>query len=177
MLAFAIMAFGFVGVTTHFAPMLRDAGLSAVKAGQLVGLIGLSTLLSRIIVGRLLDKVHPPRVAACACGICASGCLLLTLSDMRMASVAAIALGGTMGAETDLVAFLTARYFGLASYGRAYACQFAAFVLAAGLSGIWVGIIADRTGGYGVALLISAALLLIAGGLFWQLPRETPVTI
>jgi predicted MFS family arabinose efflux permease len=172
MLAFVIMALGFVGIITHFAPMLRDAGLPAVKTARMVGLVGLSTMVSRVAVGRLLDKIHPPRVAACACIICAGGCLILALGNMRTAPIAAIVLGATMGTETDMVPFLTARYFGLARYGRAYAWQFAAFIVAAGISGIWVGAIADHTSSYHLALLAAMVLLLIAGGLFWQLPRD-----
>jgi MFS family permease len=153
MLAFVIMALGFVGIITHFAPMLRDAGLPAVKTARMVGLVGLSTMVSRVAVGRLLDKIHPPRVAACACIICAGGCLILALGNMRTAPIAAIVLG-------------------LARYGRAYAWQFAAFIVAAGISGIWVGAIADHTSSYHLALLAAMVLLLIAGGLFWQLPRD-----
>ena len=76
-----------------------------------------------------------------------------------------------MGAEADLVGFMTARNFGLAAYGRAYAWQYSAFLLASGVSPIWVGAVADRTGSYQGALFACAVLLLVAIGLFLALSR------
>lgn len=75
-----------------------------------------------------------------------------------------------MGAEADLIGFMTARHFPLAAYSRAYALQYGAFMLAAGLSPLWVGIIADRTAGYDIVLLACAGLLLIPICLFLLLP-------
>ncbi|MEO6338909.1 MAG: MFS transporter [Caulobacteraceae bacterium] len=169
--AFVVMAFAFAGLLPHFVPMLRDAGMSPAKAGALAGAIGLSVIVSRVIVGWLVDRVPAALVAAGACIVCGVGCLVLAWAGPGMALVAAIALGATMGAEADLVSFLTARNFGLAAYGRAYGWQYAAFIVASGVSPIWVGAVADRTGSYQPALVACALLLVVAVGLFVYLHK------
>ena len=174
--AFVVMAVGFAGLLPHFVPMLVDSGLAPPKAAALAGLIGLSVIVSRIIVGYLADLVNAPVVAAAACAICAAGLLTLAVGGPALAPVAAIALGCAMGAEADLIGFLTARYFGIAVYGRAYAVQYAAFILAAGAGPMWVGYLADWTGDYRAASFVAAGLLVVAILLFLALPptrRET----
>ena len=169
-IAFVSMALAFAGVLAHFVPMLREAGLTAQQAGGLAGLIGVSVIVTRVIVGWLADRIQPALLGAACCALCAAGCLALASGGAGVAAVGAIALGTAMGAEADLVGILTARYFGIAAYSRAYALQYAGFMIAAGLSPVWVGAIADRTGGYTAALLACAALLVIPILLFLLLP-------
>lgn len=171
---FATMAIAFAGMLPHFVPMLNDQGVSPVRAAALAGLIGVSVIMVRAVVGWLADIVHAPWIAACACLICAAGCLILALGGAAAAPVGAIALGAAMGAEADLVGFLVARYFPLASYGRIYSLQYAGFMIAAGAGPLWVGVVADRAGGYRAALMISASLLAVAIIPFLLLPKSTP---
>lgn len=170
---FSTMAFAFAGLLPHFVPMLIDAGMDPVGAASLAGLIGVSVIVVRVLIGWLADLVHAPSIAACACLLCALGCLTLYFGGTAAAPVGAIALGAAMGAEADLVGFLVARYFPLAAYGRIYGLQYAAFMTAAGAGPLWVGAVADDAGGYGMALLISAALLVVAIVPFLLLPKRS----
>ena len=88
-----------------------------------------------------------------------------------MAPVAAIALGAAMGAEADLIGILTARNFSIAAYSRAYAAQYGGFSVAAGTSPLWMGKLADLTGGYQAALMCAAVLLVVPAMLFLLMPR------
>ncbi len=168
--AFALMGFAFVGLVPHFVPMLREAGYSVPQAARLVSLIGLSVIVTRVIVGWLADRAEAPRIAAVTCALCAAGCLLLAWGGASFAWIGAIAIGAALGAEADLIGFLTARYFDLASYGRLYAAQYAAFTLAAGASPLWIGLLADRSGGYTLPLVCAAAGVAAAIPLFLTLP-------
>lgn len=174
LLSFGTMALAFAGLLPHFVPMLREGGMDARSAGALAGVIGASVIVSRIVVGWLADRVDAPRIAATCCGLCAMGCLALAWQGPALAWVGAIALGTAMGSEADLIGFLTARYFGMANYGRLYAIQYASFMLMAGLSPLWVGALADRTGSYGAPLLVTAGGLVFAIVLFLRLPRTQP---
>lgn len=171
LLAFGTMALSFAGLLTHFVPMLREAGLDPRTAGSIAGLIGASVIVSRVIVGWLSDRLEAPRIAAVCCALCALGCLALAWKGATLAWIGAIALGTAMGAEADLIGYLTARYFGMANYGRLYAVQYASFMLMGGLSPLWVGALADATGGYGTPLLVTALGLVVAIVLFLRLPR------
>ncbi|MDO6415322.1 MFS transporter [Sphingomonas sp. BIUV-7] len=172
--AFGAMALAFAGFLPHFVPMLRESGMEARSAGQVAGLIGASVIVSRLIVGWLSDRYEAPRVAAGCCAICAAGCLTLALGGTPLAWVGAIALGSAMGAEADLIGYLTARYFGMARYGRLYALQYASFMLMAGVGPVWVGALADRTSSYRAPLFVAAAGLVVAILLFLRLPRVRP---
>lgn len=171
LLSFGTMALAFAGLLPHFVPMLREAGLGAGHAAALASIIGASVIVSRVLVGWLADRVSAPLIAAASCALCALGCLALAWKGAALAWVGAIALGSAMGAEADLIGYLTARYFGMASYGRLYAIQYAGFMLMAGVSPLWVGALADHTGSYRAPLLVTAAGLVVAIILFCRLPR------
>lgn len=167
---FAVMALAFAGLLTHFVPMLIEAGLSPKAAGGMAGIIGFSVIASRLVVGWLADRVNAARIASICCFICALGSALLAFGDPRLAWLGAMAIGTAMGAEADLIGFMVARYFGMATYGRLYSIQYASFMLMAGLSPLWIGAVADRTGGYTQPLLICITGLAVAAILFTRLP-------
>jgi MFS family permease len=164
--AFTAMALAFVGIIAHFVPMLRASGMTLDKAGALAGLIGLSVIITRLVVGWLADRIEPAWLGAASCLICALGALALAIGGPPLALPAALALGCAIGAEADLIGILTARNFGLVSYSRAYSTQYAAFTLAAGVSPLLVGLLAEATGGYRAPLLLSAVFLLVPAALF-----------
>lgn len=163
------MALAFAGLLSHFVPMLRDAGLSVQHAGALAGLTGVSVIVTRILVGWLADQVNPAWLAAASCAVCAGGCLLLAVGGTSLAPVAAITLGAAMGAEADLIGILTARNFPLSALSHAYARQYAAFMIAGGLSPLWIGYLADATGEYLIGLYVCAGGLLVPTLLFLRL--------
>ncbi|MEO6151608.1 MAG: MFS transporter [Croceibacterium sp.] len=170
--AFTAMSLAFIGIIAHFVPMLRASGLSLVAAGALAGMIGLSVIVTRLVVGWLADRVEPAWLGAVSCGICAAGATALGLGGARLALPAALALGCAIGAEADLIGILTARNFPLRGYSRAYSAQYSAFTLAAGVSPLLVGVMAEATGSYRIPLLASAALLTLPIVLFVLLARQ-----
>jgi MFS family permease len=176
MAAFTTMAFAFAGMLSHFVPMLREAGMSAERAGTMAGLIGVSVIVTRVIVGWLADRIEPGWLGAASCAVCALGCVTLATGGAVFAPVGAVALGAAMGAEADLIGILTARRFGVAAYSRLYALQYAAFMVAGGLSPMWVGLLADQSGAYRSSLLLAACLLLVPIGLFLWLGRQAQVS-
>jgi len=170
--AFASMALAFAGMLAHFVPMLVQGGLSIAGAGALAGLIGVSVIATRVLIGWLSDRMNPAWLAMASCAVCAAGCIALALGGTGMAVVGALALGAAIGAEADLIAILTARNFSLAIYGRAYSTQYAAFSIAAGISPLWTGYVADLTGSYRLPLLLCAVLLALPIALFGMLLRR-----
>jgi MFS family permease len=174
--AFTSMALAFIGIIAHFVPMLRASGVSLPHAGALAGSIGLSVIVTRLIVGWLADHVQPAWLGAASCLICAAGALGLAVGGPAVAFPAALTLGCAIGAEADLIGILTARNFPLGAYSRSYSMQYAAFTVAGGLSPFFVGMLAETTGSYRVPLLASSALLLVPVALFASLARWKPVS-
>ncbi|HVY81606.1 MAG TPA: MFS transporter [Steroidobacteraceae bacterium] len=168
--AFATMALSFAGLLPHFVPMLTDGGLSPMAAAGIASEIGLAVILSRLVIGFLMDRVFAPRIAIAICLVAAGGFIALMAGGIGAASVTAIALGFAMGAELDLMGFLVTRYFGLAEFGRVYGWLYGAFIFASGLGPLWVGALRDATGTYALSLVISVAGLIATCAGFLLLP-------
>jgi MFS family permease len=164
--AFTTMALAFIGIIAHFVPMLRASGVSLAQASALAGTIGMSVIVTRLIVGWLADHLEPAWLGMASCLVCAAGVLTLALGGPQLALPAALALGCAIGAEADLIGILTARNFPLASYSRAYSAQYAAFTVAGGVSPLVAGLLVEKSGGYRLPELLAAALLLLPALLF-----------
>ena len=83
---------------------------------------------------------------------------------------ALIALGLTLGAEVDVVAYLASRHFGLKSFGALYGALVMALSIGLALGPLVAGSMFDRFGGYseflvlaGIAMLVSATALASLG--------------
>jgi len=157
------------GCVVHLAAMLSDRGISAQTAALGSSLIGAAVLIARVGIGYLLDHVFAPRLAAVCFATSAFGIALLWLGDTRMAFVGAFLVGFGLGAEVDLIPYLTGRYFGLLAFGKIYGSAFAAFALAGALGPLIMGAGFDRTGSYRNPLLAFVAATLLAAALMTRL--------
>jgi cyanate permease len=167
--AFSLLSAGIAGFVLHLIPMLVDAGVSPRDAAGVQGLLGLSVLGGRLITGAIIDHVFAPRVAAGLILTSACGVGALAIGGPAVAPMAAVALGFALGAEVDLIGYLTARYFGLRAYGRVYGLLYGAFVVGAGVSPMLIAVVAAQRG-YPTALTISVGLMLAVAGLFATAP-------
>jgi MFS transporter, OFA family, oxalate/formate antiporter len=154
------------GSITHMQPLLMDRGFTASRAAQVVAVVGISVMAGRLIAGYLIDRYWAPLVTLPMLALPALSCLLLAESQVSLpaALLSASLIGLAAGAETDLVAYLTARYFGIAHYGRLYGLQYAVFGFASGFSPFLFGRVFDATGSY-QPMLYAAAGLFVVGAL------------
>ena len=79
-----------------------------------------------------------------------------------MAFVGAICVGLSLGAEVDLLAYLTGRYFGLKSFGATYGLLFSAILTGTALRPLAFGIGFDTTGSYIGILTICVGINIVA---------------
>ncbi|MBV6422640.1 MAG: hypothetical protein NAOJABEB_00423 [Steroidobacteraceae bacterium] len=167
-----LVATGIGGTITNLVPLLQDRGFAALEAGQIAGAVGISIMFGRVLAGFLMDRFWAPGVALPMLLLPALACLILMNHGLgtSAAILAAVLVGFASGAETDLVAYLSARYFGLRHYGRIYGAQYAVFGFASGIAPPLFGKVYDATGSYDAILIaaaiafgIGAALLLTMG--------------
>ena len=153
--------------------MTQEAAVSQAReqAAVVASVIGISLLVARLTVGYLIDKFHAPPIAAICFAVPAIGCYMLTGGGHGAAIVAAIMVGVALGAELDLIAFFTSRYFGMKNYGQIYGWQYVFYTVGAGLSPFAFGWVFDSYGTYDPALWASIGALLVAGLLMLTLPR------
>jgi predicted MFS family arabinose efflux permease len=180
--AFVLVAAGVAGCSAHIAAVLADQGASTRSAAFATSIFGGGLLLGRVGSGYLLDRFFAPRVAAIIFVCAASGIGLLRIAgSQELAFAAAFCIGLGLGAEVDVMAYLTSRYFGLQSFGSIYGFIFACFGLSTGLGAYLMGAGFDATGSYALPLtlfctatLVGAALMLRLGPYRYQkaLPED-----
>ena len=158
-----LVATGIGGTITNLQPLLIDRGFTAADAASVAGLIGISVVVGRLAAGWLIDRFWAPAVTFPMLVLPGIACLLLSMAEIpaTLASLSAIMIGLAAGAETDLVAYLTARYFGLAHYGSIYGVQYGVFGLASGFAPFMFGKVFDVAGTYDPILYLAAAFFAI----------------
>jgi MFS family permease len=167
--AFFLVSASVQGCVVHLAAMLSDRGISPQTAALGSSLIGAAVLLARVGVGYLLDHLFAPLLAAACFATAALGIGLLWLSSTPLAFTGAFFIGLGLGAEVDLIPYLTARYFGLRAFGKIYSLVFAAFALAGALGPLILGAAFDKTGSYNAILIAFFAATLAAAVLIARL--------
>lgn len=169
----------------HIIPLSTNAGLSRMEAATVASAFGISTLVVKMIVGPLVDRMRAPPLAAMTMLCPIISCLIFLGADdlsLGWAVLAAVLCGVGTGAELDMIGVLAARMFGVANYGRIYGMSITAFQLALGTGPLLVSISFDRAQSYDPALAIlimclaASALLLATLGrsIFEREPERFP---
>lgn len=168
---FFLVALAVSGLIVHFVPILVDSGLSLQQAGKFAALIGGSVIIGRLVVGLLIDHYFAPKVACLVFTIAAFALSVFAIYQQNMTIVAALAIGLTMGAEVDLISFLTSRYFSFTNYGRVYGFLYSIFIIGAAVSPVLMGALFDVYGSYKIAIIISITALFASALTVLRLPK------
>jgi MFS family permease len=154
----------------HLVPMLTDRGISVERAAFASSLLGVALLIGRVFTGYFLDRFFGPYVAMLLfSGVAVGISLFLTGAGGSLPLLAVFLVGLGMGAEADIIAYLTSRYFGLRSFGEIYGYLFATFTLAGALGPVLMGVGFDHLGSYRAPLLFFLAATLVATALLSRL--------
>jgi len=146
---FLVMSFVLNGLMLHIVPMLTDRNVPASIAALTAATAGGAVLISRIVVGFMVDRFFAPHVAIVAFTLSAVGfAIFASGTSGPMIFLAAAMIGVSLGAEVDLLAFLTSRYFGLRHCGSNYGLLLAAVLLSGGLGPVAFGAWFDTAGSY-----------------------------
>ncbi len=164
------------GIVPNFANIAQDAGLSRTEGATIASLFGLATLVGRLLVGWLFDRLFAPRVACAMFLLAAIGYGLAAASSvfgmgLPLLAPAVILMGLGFGAESDLIGYLTSRYFGYRHFGAIYGVLLSIFILGVAAGPLLYGVARDATGSYQVILAVSAVLAAVAGLLMLLLPQ------
>lgn len=159
------------GLHLHLFALLADAGVDARSAAKVASLGGVGLIVGRLFTGWLIDRAFAPYVAAGMMGVSSLCIAAMAMFGAPAAMLGSIAFGLSIGAELDLIGYLTARYFGLRSFGRIYGLQYAAVLVGGACSPPLYGAIVDAAKSYTPALYVGAAMLFATTMLFLTLPR------
>lgn len=174
---FAFLLLGAVvsGIIANSKFILLDKGYSPQDATHLfigAGVIGLSTIVGRLLGGWLVDHFWAPAIAFVFMSLPAIGCYILA-GDMGvgMNVFALVLVGVAAGVEFDLMAYFVSRYFGMRSYALIYGLIYAAFGLGSGTSPIIFNILRGGDEDYSSVLKMVAAGFVIGAVLLLTLGK------
>ena len=173
LMAFQFLTLGAVstGLLVHQLSILTAGGIPPSSAIGVQALVGLSSIVGRLLTGWLLDRLRTGLVGALIFATGAVGCALLSIKiTVLSAMIAGVSVGFLIGAEFDLLAVLIRRYQGLASFGRIYGLVFAIFQLGGAIGAAGLGFARSHMGEFFPALhafiiasTISALLFFLYG--------------
>jgi len=164
LLACALFAFTAFGVVVHFVPILTASGATPLAAASIAALIGFFSMFGRLGTGLLLDR-YPGHLVGGIVFLMPGVALALLLIDggnPLYQMTAAAALGLTVGAEVDVIAFLAARHFGLRSFGALYGTLVMALALGIAFGPLTAGAVFDHYRSYSPFLLATIALMAVS---------------
>lgn len=174
-----VIALSFGGAFINLVPILADRGIDASDAANAIMMFGVGVLTGRIVTGLLLDRFWAGIVAFPL--LCLPALSSFLLLDNAIALPAAILagylLGFAAGAESDLIAYLTGRYFGMRHYGKIYGMLYMPFAISSAISPSLYAWVRDNMGSYDPALTASIFLYFIGGGLLLMLGRYPTVFV
>jgi MFS family permease len=153
------------GAGPNLIPTLSDRGFEPAAAAGIASFYAISMIPGRILSGFLMDRFWAPMVACIVLLLPASACLMISHStDPTVLALSCALLGLAAGAELDVLAFLTARYFGLRHYPQIYALSYVALASGSALAPTIFSRIYESTQTYAASFQTAAALF-VAGGL------------
>ena len=172
-LASLLITTAIISLSVHFVPILASLAVSRGDAAAIASSIGIASITGRIASGYLLDRYSGPLIAAISFGLPILACVLLLTFDGSHVSAIVIGLviGASLGAEIDVVAFLSARYFGLRNYGFLFGSIAGLLSLGAGLGPTLAGMIYDRYGSYEPLMWALIPVFLVSAALVGSLGR------
>lgn len=131
---------GLMGLAVHFVPMLNEGEVERTTAAGIAGLIGMGAIVGRLSCGFLLDRFHGGAIGCIILLLPVIPCLALSSLEgsILIWSISAIVIGLSLGAETDLIAYLATRFFGMKNYGFAFGSLLGFLSLGVGV-GPWLG--------------------------------------
>lgn len=161
LLASGFFTFTALGIIVHFVPILTDRGADPLAAAGIAALVGIFSILGRLGTGVLLDRFPGHIVGATVFTLPILACALLLIDGANPLSqgAAAAIFGFTVGAEVDVIAFLTSRHFGLKNFGVFLGSMTGALALGVAFGPLAAGAAFDLYGGYAQFLMLTIGLL------------------
>lgn len=154
--------------------MLIENGASMGTAAWMISLFAGGVMVGRFVCGLALDRFPSHLVAAIALGLPAIGLSTLGLgfnSTWIMACSVAV-MGFSLGAESDLAAFLVIRYFPLQVYGTVLGLVVMSLGLSAVLGASLLSLTLALFDHFRIYMLIAAATCALGAGLFLLLANK-----
>ncbi|MBN2437326.1 MAG: MFS transporter [Deltaproteobacteria bacterium] len=166
-----------MSVMVHQIPYALDQDIDPVVAASSLGLVGMTSALSRFFFGWLCDRIRNAKYAA-AIGfffMTAGMFLLLKATSATILFLYAVLFGFGYGSLAPMMPYLLADRFGCHILGAAYGMLiFFVVGIGGGIGPVFTGYIYDLNGSYTPAWLFNFIILLIVTFLILALKPRRP---
>jgi len=154
--------------------MLVGKGLTTQAAANVVAAYAFGTIVGRLACGLALDRFPTPYVAAASMFLPAIGLFLLatSLHSTLVVTFAMVLVGLYVGAESDILAYLVARYFKLRIYNSTLSLLTCCVFLGAALGAGGISISLKLADSFSPFMYIVSGTVLIGSLLFLLLPKR-----
>lgn len=153
-----------VGVLGQVVVIATGQGADHATALIRLSVVSFSSIGSRFIVGFLLDRLWAPGVSAVLFVLCGIGLVLLAQTTaVPLLYIGAVLIGGGLGSEGDIAAYVTSRYIPKLSYARVYGFVIFLFAQGAAVGTFALNLSLTLTGSVHVAAWGIVILSVIAG--------------
>ncbi len=154
--------------------MIIEQGMTKQTAANIASVYALGTIIGRLVCGVALDHLSTRLVTAISMGIPAIGFAMLgsSMDSVTVVTAAMLLVGVSVGAETDLVCFLVARYFKLRIYSTTFGLMHCFSFLASASGGVAVSYSLFHFDSFTPFLWGVTATIAIGACLFLLLPNE-----
>ncbi len=140
----------------HAFALFTDKGIQEITAGTLMGIVGLFSLIGKLVLGFLTEKIPVRYVMAGSIGLKAISLFILLIGPTWIVWPFVMVYGFSMGGTTGIMALLVANIFEVSSIGRILGSLTLFSSLSHTFSPPVAGYIFDATGNYDLALLLLA---------------------
>lgn len=159
----------------HIVAYATDCGISPMTAASLLAIIGGFSILGRLVVGAISDRLGAKNLLPITFIIIAVMLFSITRSrDLTMFYIFAIIFGFAYGGSVPLIPALTASYFGLGSMGAILGAIMFGGMVGGGVGPLMAGHIFDLTESYSIAFSALAILAVLGSLLPFYLGRLKP---
>lgn len=163
-----------LSLSVHLIPILTWDGLPRDTAVWITSSLGLSMTAGTLLFGLIGDRASPRILTAILVSIPTITCVLLLYPSDSVAvkAIAINAFGLSAGAQMPSYTNLSARYYGMRSFGTLSSLSGIATQIPTALAPFIGGLIYDRTHSYTALLVAGVPLLLIASLCLLSLSRQ-----
>jgi MFS family permease len=150
-------------VLTHLVPHLTDIGIPATTAAVISGLIGVVSMVGRLGIGWVSDRLDRKTTTIIAILLQAGALFILAWAqEMWMFYLFAVVYAIGYGGLDPVTLALVSDIFGMKNLGRIMGALLVFWPIGAGLGTVVGGILFDAFGDYFLAFLLTAVISLIA---------------
>jgi len=169
---FFLIGFAVQSIMMHLVPLLTSRGLSPMLAAIAQSMLFFSVTTGRLTTGWLMDRFFAPRVAVGFLIAPIIGVVFLALGASGiLAFTSALLVGLAVGAEIDVLAYLSSRYFGSKNFSLIYGTFYGVYSLSGGAGPLITALLVEKFDGYTIPLFFLLGILIASISLLFMFEK------